>query len=196
MGLFIVVLHHVDGDFALRLLGSRVYWAYREGPGSGWESFVNRLFTLHPIFSHAPTPTPFFFFWSIPPWSLSFPGNEQLRRSGFFFFSSPQIFVTCPIKLTATYKEKYPQEGLDALQDFQLGHPASLLCPCAQCPGVDRRGERKKKGRRWGRRMGENWETNTKCSGKTRDKTSSPTLMLFPFSASSIRGTIPRQGNF
>lgn len=37
-----------------------------------------------------------------------------------------------------------PHVGLDALQDFQLGHPASLLYPCAQCPGVARKGERKK----------------------------------------------------
>lgn len=116
--------------------------------GKFCESPVHPISCLLPCTPHR-TPPSFFFLIHSP--SKSFISWEwAIKKIRIFFFPSPQSFVTCPIKLTASYKEKYPKEGLDALQDFQLGHPASLLCPCAQCPGVDRRGERKKKVRRWG----------------------------------------------
>lgn len=159
-----------------------MHWAYWKG----LESSVQNFFTPHPIFSH---PFCLFFFWPISPLSLLFPENEQLRRSGLFFLSKKKIFVTCPIKLAAYCKEKYPWEGLGALQTLQLQHSASLH---AHIPGVDRRGETKKKVQRCGRRMG---ETNTKCSGRTRDSSSS-THMFIPFSTSSIRWIIPRLDTF
>lgn len=141
------------------------------------------------------SPLFFFFFLVHSPLKSFISWEWAIKKIRIFFFSpSPQSFVTCPIKLTATYKEKYPLKCLDALQDFQLGHPVSLLCPCAHFPGADRSGERKKKSEEVGEEDG--GETNTKCSDKTRNKTSSPTLMLFPFSTSSIRCTISRQGNF
>lgn len=174
MGLFVLVLHCLDRDFALRLLESRAYWTYQKGTGSEWEIFVNHLFTLYPTFptfSHAHhllfLPHPhfsfFFSFWFISPWSLLFPGNEQLRSGLGFFLSTKLCHVS---RQTATNKDKYLLEGLDALQDFQLGYPASLLCLCLHCPGVDRRGERKKTVRRW--REGWGRETNTKCSIEKR----------------------------
>lgn len=80
-----------------------------------------------------------------------------------------------------------PGSCLNALHDSHLGHPASLLCWCAQLPGIDRRGQKKKNLRRWGGEDGR--QTNSKCSGKTRDKTSSPHPHSSSFSTSSIRCT-------
>lgn len=111
MGLFITVLYRVDRDFALRFLGSRAYWAYREGPVSGWESFVNHLFTLYLVFSHAPCPPhPFLFFFLIHSPSKSFISWEwAIKKIRIFFFPLHKALSRAPLNLQQVTKKNTPR---------------------------------------------------------------------------------------
>lgn len=130
----------------------------------------NLWITCSPYILSSPTHTPFFFSLVHSPLKSFISWEWAIKKIRIFFFPSPQSFVTCPIKLTATYKEKYPLEGLDALQDFQLGHPVSLLCPCAHCPGADRSGERKKKSEEVGEEDGGGDEYQVLRQNKKQNK--------------------------
>ena len=85
---------------------------------------------VYPTSCLLPCTTTFIFFsWFIPPWNLLFPGNKQLRRSGFFFFCHSTKLCHMPHQTYSNLWRKIPLGGFRCSSGFPAKEPGVFALP-------------------------------------------------------------------